>query len=392
MFLNETFFLTWNMKIGMLCFYHPHLGGSGIVSRRLAKALAEKGHEIRIIAYPDSLEYKNVITNPSMHPNIHLHAAKKLEIPVFKPVPYTITRAGRIVSLCKKYDLDIIHVNYAIPHAVSAFLAKQVINVPTFITLHGTDAHTYGLLKSIKPILRLCLEKSDHISAVSKYLAEFAQRELEINKSIDVIYNFIDTNIFKKKDSSVREEFNISKDAKVVTHASNFRPIKDTPTLVKSANLVLKKFPKTIFLMVGKGPELDPIKDLAKQFNIYDSFRFIGERKKMSKIYNSSDIFVLSSLNEGFGLVIAEAMACQVPVVATSVGGVPEVVEDGVDGYLVPPQDPNEMAEKIIKLLKDDDLREKFGRNARRNVQTKFDKDKIVNQYIKTYEDTIKSK
>ncbi len=370
------------MNIAIVGFYYPHLGGSARVARRLAKYLVKLGHTVRVIAYPESVEFKI-----DKEDNLHIHSARRVKIPVFRNVPYTITRASRIVNLCKKHDIDVIHVHYAIPHAISSFLAKQIVDVPLIVTLHGSDIHTHGLRPSIKPILTMCLEKADYLTSVSKYLKGIAKKDYRIKNKIDVVYNFINVKLFRKKNCNrLKARLKIPKDKKIILHASNFRPVKNTEMIVDAAPGIIKESPNALFLMVGEGPELGNIKKMVRKNKLQRYFRFIGRKGYMSKLFNIADVTVLTSIKESFGLVLAESMACETPVVATNVGGIPEVVKNGKTGLLVHLNRPKSLARAVVKLLKNDKLREKMGKEGRKYVIRNFGTMKIVKEYLKIYQ------
>jgi len=365
------------MKIGIACF--PTFGGSGIIATELAHLLAKK-HELHLVSYdlPVRLAEKK---------GIAFHKVDLLSYPLFERVPccYSLALVSKLAEIIKSYNLDIVHAHYAVPNAASAYLAKKICNdsVKTVTTLHGTDSYLVGLHPSYKEVTQFSMQQSDALTAVSKYLKERTLAEFDVSREIRVIPNFVDPQRFRKLEKN-REQ-------KTVCHSSNFRPIKRIPDIIKAFKIILKEIDCRLFL-IGNGPERSKAEKMAKNLGISESVEFLGNVKKVQEILGKSDLFLLPSENESFGLAALEAMSCEVPVVASNVGGLKELISHGADGYLIRVGDVEALAQYSLNILQDPKLQEKFGRNARQKVLEKYTPDKIVPNYEDLYEQTLKEK
>jgi len=373
------------MKIGVIHDYQPNLGGTTQIVIRMARALMKKGHKCTLIAHPRSW------VRDFDKQNIDLVYAKKAKMTFVEYVPYTLTRVGKIVSLFKKGKIEICHAHYALPYSVSAYLAKQANGVPYIVTLHGTDVHNLAGMPSLKPVLKLCLENADAVTCVCQYLKKSILKKIDLDKEIQVIPNFVKTSVFRKKKGCryLRKEFNIPQGYSVVTHISNFRRIKNTLIIPEIAKLVLEQNPNTIFLMVGGDQTENDLAELQKKvkyMGLKDNFRFAGRRKDVSKILNISNVSLMTSLNEGMPLVLLESLAVGVPVVTSRVGGIPELITHGANGYLIRKQNIEKYAHYIVKLLNSQELRQKLGDNGTELVRRAYSEDLVIDQYLSLYE------
>ncbi|REB09914.1 N-acetyl-alpha-D-glucosaminyl L-malate synthase BshA [Sporosarcina sp. BI001-red] len=372
------------LKIGVICY--PSLGGSGVVATELAIKMAEKGHEIHFITSSLPFRYNEP------HENIHFHEVRIDGYAVFKYPPYDIALANRIGQVVEEQHLDLLHVHYAVPHAVSAVLAKDMIqsDIGIITTLHGTDVTILGHDPALRNTVKYGIDKSDITTAVSNSLRKETIELIEPVKDIMTIYNFIDEETYHPVESeSLREDFDIKKDEKVVIHISNFRSVKRIPDLIRAFAKITEKVPAKL-LLVGEGPEMPRIRRLVDMLGVTDEVLFTGRRDDLPDLLSISDVMVLPSEKEAFGLVILEGFACGVPAVGTTAGGIPEVIEDGVNGHIVPIGDPDAIAEKTLRILCDSDVHQMMKENALETVKGKFASDHIVAQYEKLYYDLKK--
>ena len=370
------------MKIGITCY--PTYGGSGVVATELGKELALRGHDVHFISY--ALPIRLTMTD-----HVYFHEVEVLTYPLFEYPPYDLVLATKMAEVVSRFDLDILHVHYAIPHSISAYLAKMMLTdrvVPFVTTLHGTDVMLVGNDRSYLPITRFGIEKSDAVTAVSDYLKQRTIQEFQIERKIDVVPNFVDCNVYGRAvDRSLRKKFAADDDG-ILIHISNFRPIKRVEDVVGIFALVRKQR-KARLLMVGDGPERPKAEWLAHTHGVADDVSFVGKQNDMSQLLAISDILLLPSELESFGLVALEAMACEVPVIATRVGGIPEVVRHGADGFLYDVGDIHSMANGCLSILKDPQLRENLGKAARDHATREFCASKIVVRYEDLYRRTI---
>jgi L-malate glycosyltransferase len=367
------------LKIGITCY--PTVGGSGVVATELGKMLAEKGHEIHFIS--SSLPFRL----KKMYHNIYYHQVEVNQYNVFQYPPYDIALASKMAEVANRENLDLLHVHYAIPHAVCAILAKQMINrdIKIVTTLHGTDITILGNDHSLSEAIKFGIEKSDYVTAVSNSLIKETNALLSPQKRIETVYNFIDERVYHRIDArNLKEKLQIHKDEKVIIHVSNFRPVKKVPDVVKAFSKVIKHIPAKL-LLVGDGPEMSVVCNLVTELGLRDKVLFLGKQDNVEELYSLSDLMLLLSEKESFGLVALEAMACGVPCIGTNIGGIPEVIEDGENGFTCFVGDIETIADKAITLLKDSDVHERFSSNAVKTVQEKFRADQIVSQYESIY-------
>ncbi|MDQ0213673.1 N-acetyl-alpha-D-glucosaminyl L-malate synthase BshA [Oikeobacillus pervagus] len=367
------------LKIGITCY--PTVGGSGVIATELGKLLAEKGHDIHFIT--SSMPFR---LNRMYH-NIFFHQVEANQYSVFQYPPYDIALASKMAEITKREKLDVLHVHYAIPHAVCAILAKQMSgeNVKIVTTLHGTDITVLGYDPSLKGAIRFGIEKSDAVTAVSKSLVDQTYELIQPNKSIHTVYNFIDERVYKSVESShLKEEYGIQDHEKVIIHVSNFRNVKRVPDVVKAFHEISRHIPAKL-LLVGDGPEMTIVCKLVSELNIEKQVIFLGKQDNLEELYSISDLMLLLSEKESFGLVALEAMACGVPCIATKVGGIPEVVEEGVNGYLCPLGDIETVATRAIELLTDPKRHQQFSLQSIQTVRKKFHSEQIVSKYERLY-------
>ena len=374
-----------SLKIGLVCY--PTFGGSGIVATELGKALAEKGHEIHFITYskPVRMDW--------FTKNMYYHEVSVSDYPLFEYAPYELLLSSKLVDVAINQKLDILHVHYAIPHASAAFSAQQIlktrnIDLPFITTLHGTDITLLGKDKSFQPVIEFAINQSDAVTAVSESLKEDTYQFFDIKKNIEVIPNFIDPSLYRfAEDIELRAQF-AEKDEVIITHISNFRKVKRVDDVIRIFEGVQQHLSAKL-LMVGDGPELHQVKNLARKLGISDKVFFLGKSKRIEQITSISDVFLLPSETESFGLVALEAMASGVAVVSSNVGGLPEVNKDGVTGFLNDVGDIEGMIASVLTILKDKDTLARFKTNALEHSQN-FELDKIVPVYENLYLSLVK--
>ena len=374
-----------SLKIGLVCY--PTFGGSGIVATELGKALAEKGHEIHFITYskPVRMDW--------FTKNMYYHEVSVSDYPLFEYAPYELLLSSKLVDVAINQKLDILHVHYAIPHASAAFSAQQIlktrnIDLPFITTLHGTDITLLGKDKSFQPVIEFAINQSDAVTAVSESLKEDTYQFFDINKDIKVIPNFIDPSLYRfAEDIELRAQF-AEKDEVIITHISNFRKVKRVDDVIRIFEGVQQQLSAKL-LMVGDGPELHQVKNLARELGISDKVFFLGKSKRIEQITSISDVFLLPSETESFGLVALEAMASGVAVVSSNVGGLPEVNKDGLTGFLNEVGDIEGMIASVLTILKDKDTLARFKTNALEHSQ-KFELNKIVPVYENLYLSLVK--
>jgi N-acetyl-alpha-D-glucosaminyl L-malate synthase BshA len=366
------------MKIGITCY--PTYGGSGVVATELGKELASRGHDVHFISY--ALPIRLTMTD-----HIYFHEVEVLSYPLFEYPPYDLVLATKMAEVITRFDLDVLHVHYAIPHSISAYLAKKMLTdrvVPFVTTLHGTDITLVGNDRSYLPITRFGIEQSDAVTAVSEYLKQRTVQEFQIERPIQVIPNFVDCDVYgRATDLTFRRKFATDQQGLLI-HISNFRPVKRVQDVVEIFAQVRKQHPARL-LMVGDGPERPKAEWLSRTHGVAEDVIFVGKQNDMSEFLAVSDVLLLPSELESFGLVALEAMACQVPVIATRVGGIPEVVRDGIDGFLYAVGDVGSMAEGCRSILGSPGIREQMGKAARDRASHEFCSQSIVMQYEDLY-------
>ncbi|KIL48040.1 N-acetyl-alpha-D-glucosaminyl L-malate synthase BshA [Jeotgalibacillus campisalis] len=374
------------LKIGITCY--PTVGGSGIIATELGKLLAEKGHEIHFIT--SSIPFRL----NKMYSNIFFHQVEVNHYSVFQYPPYDIALANKMSEIIKRENLDILHVHYAIPHAVCAILGKQMAksSVGIVTTLHGTDITVLGFDPSLQDAIRFGIEESDRVTTVSHALAKQTHELISPDKSLDVIHNFIDERVYRKVPAeTLKDEYHISADEKVIIHVSNFRAVKRVEDVIQSFAEIRKKTPAKL-LLVGDGPEMSVICKKVDQLDIKEHVLFLGKKENVEELYSISDLMLLLSEKESFGLVALEAMACGVPCIGTNVGGIPEVIQNGENGFICEVGDIEEIVAKADELLSNPVTYEKFSIACINTVRERFHSSKIVKEYEDIYENVLQEK
>jgi L-malate glycosyltransferase len=369
------------MRIGIVCY--PTFGGSGVLATELGKALADEGHEVHFITYQQPVRL-NVF-----NANIFYHEVSVPTYPLFDYPPYEVALASTMVDVIMNHDLDLLHVHYAIPHASAAYMAKQIVkqkngrNIPVITTLHGTDITLVGKDKTYEPVVTFSINESDAITAVSQNLKDETYRSFAITKEIDVIYNFVDVNRFNKKPIDAFRKVIAPNGEKIIIHASNFRKVKRIDDVVKIFSAIRKEMPAKL-LMVGDGPERHAAEDLARELGIEDDIRFLGKQEQMEDILAVSDVFLLPSEYESFGLAALEAMAARTVVISTNAGGLAEINIQGVTGFMSNVGDVAAMSTNAINLLTNETALLKM-KEAAYEQACLFDISKIIPVYEKLY-------
>jgi len=368
------------MKIGITCY--PTYGGSGVIATELGKALALKGHEVHFISYALPFRLANFVEN------VVFHEVEMSSYPLFEFPLYSLALASKMVEVAEYEKLDLFHVHYAIPHATSAFLAKEMmkgkIDIKIITTLHGTDITLVGLEPSFLPLVKFSIEKSDGVTAVSRFLKEKTLTNYDIDKDIKVIPNFVDTELFKPNSDCTFRKNVASKGEKILVHTSNFRPVKRVSDAIKIFDIVQKEIPAKLIL-IGDGPDRSECERLVRQLNLMEKVKFLGKQDGLVEILTASDIFLIPSQSESFGLAALEAMACGLPVISSSVGGLPELVAHNECGFIAEIGDIERMAKYAIDLLTNEKKYSIFSQNARSRSVNKFDINKVVPLYEEDY-------
>lgn len=373
------------MKIGITCY--PTYGGSGVVATELGLELAQRGHEIHFISYAQPIRLRGA------EPNIHYHEVEVSRYPLFDYPPYDLALATRMAEVAQLYDLDLLHVHYAIPHSVSAMLARQMLadgarkkRLPFVTTLHGTDITLVGLDRSYLPITRYSIEQSDGVTAISNYLRDRTLRVFDVKTKIEVIYNSVNCDVYAPN-AKIAEEMRAEyapNGQRVLVHLSNFRPVKRLTDVIEIFDRVHKQIPSRL-LLIGDGPDRSVAEWLAVQKGIHDDVLFLGKQDQINDKLTIADIMLLPSELESFGLAALEAMACEVVPIATRAGGLPEVVDHGKTGYLADVGDVETMSRYAIELLQDDKLLADMRKQARAAAMERFCSTKVVKQYEDFY-------
>jgi len=370
------------MKIGITCY--PTYGGSGVVATELGIELAARGHEIHFISYAPPIRL-------TTSERIHFHEVEVSSYPLFDHPPYALALAVAMLDVAESANLDLLHVHYAIPHSVSALLARAMAaprKLPFITTLHGTDITLVGSNRSYLPITKFSIEQSDGVTAISKYLRQVTLDEFDVKNPIEVIPNFVNCDLYCRNPNQAERERWAPKGEPILMHLSNFRPVKRITDVVEIFALVREKMPAKLVL-VGDGPDRGAAEWLVRQKCLGRDVHFLGKQDKVFELLGLADLFLLPSDLESFGLAALEAMACEVPVVASFTGGLPEVLEHGVDGYLVPPRDVQAATKFALQILSLPDRGRAMGQTARINAKKKFCANDVIPIYEAYYQKVL---
>ncbi|ALJ04284.1 N-acetyl-alpha-D-glucosaminyl L-malate synthase BshA [Pseudalgibacter alginicilyticus] len=372
------------MKIGIMCY--PTFGGSGVVATELGLELSKRGHEIHFITYKQPVRLE-LLSN-----NVHYHEVTVPEYPLFHYQPYELALSSKLVDMVKLYKIEILHVHYAIPHAYAGYMAKKMLEdqgiyLPIVTTLHGTDITLVGSHPYYKPAVTFSINKSDAVTAVSQSLKEDTLRLFDIKNNISIVPNFIDLDKYNHDFTNCQRDIMANEDEKIITHISNLRPVKRVQDVISIFYNVQKVMPAKLML-VGVGPEREKVEIQCQELGILDKVIFFGKSNEIDKILCFSDLFLLPSETESFGLAALEAMASGVPVISSNTGGIPEVNVQGVSGFLSNVGDLEDMTKNAIHILSDENRLATFKMNARKEA-LKYDLHKIVPQYEAIYKDTL---
>ncbi|RXJ03975.1 N-acetyl-alpha-D-glucosaminyl L-malate synthase BshA [Anaerobacillus alkaliphilus] len=367
------------LKIGITCY--PTVGGSGIIATELGKLLAERGHEIHFITSGVPFRLDKVYSN------IFYHQVEVNNYSVFQYPPYDLSLANKMAEVAKRVNLDILHVHYAIPHAICAYLAKEMVggDLKIVTTLHGTDITVLGYDQSLSEMIRFGIEKSDAVTAVSVDLIKQTEQLLHTTKHIEPVYNFVDNRVYFKKDCGcLKQEYNIADHEKVIIHVSNFRSVKRVPDVVRSFAKILDHMDAKL-LLLGDGPEYSKVCQLVKELGIRDKVLLLGNQKHVADFLSISDLMMLLSEKESFGLVLLEAMACQVPVIGTNAGGIPEVITNAETGYICDIGDVDMIAARAIEILSNSELHAEMAQKSLQRATESFGQDTVISKYEDIY-------
>lgn len=374
------------MKIGITCY--PTYGGSGVIATELGKELAIRGHEVHFISYALPFRLSHYIEK------IIFHEVEISNYPLFEFPLYSLSLASKMVEVAEFEKLDLLHVHYAIPHAISAYLAKEMMSknrdIKIFTTLHGTDITLVGLEPSFLPLVKFSIEKSDGVTAVSRFLKEKTIINYSCENDIRVIPNFVDTELFKPRQNGDFRKTLAPNGEKIFVHTSNFRTVKRVPDTIKIFEKVQKEIPSKLIL-IGDGPDRSECERLCRQLELCDKVKFLGKQDGLVEILASSDLFLIPSQSESFGLAALEAMACGLPVISSSVGGLPELIKHNETGFIAEIGDVDRMAKYALELLSNEKKYKLFSENSRQRAVNKFDKSKVVPLYEEYYEQILRS-
>ena len=372
------------MKIGIVCY--PTYGGSGVLATELGKGLARKGHKVHFITYRQPARLA------SFQENVFYHEVNAADYPLFEYPPYDTALASKLVDVIKYEELDILHVHYAIPHAAVAYMVKKILltenkYIPVVTTLHGTDITLVGTNKAFAPVVAFSINKSDGVTAVSQSLKKQTNDYFDIKNEIKVIYNFIDFERFRKSNKDHFKKAIAPNGEKILVHVSNFRKVKRVDDVIQIFKRVQAEIPSKL-LMIGDGPERQHMEELCRKLSLCDDIRFLGKQDAVEELLAVSDLFLMPSGSESFGLAALEAMACEVPVISSNVGGLPEVNMHGTTGFLSDVGDVEDMAKNVIKLLSDEEVLNRFRKNALKQAE-RFDIKHVLLEYENYYQEII---
>ena len=373
------------MRIGITCY--PTYGGSGIVATELGLELANRGHDVHFITYA------NPIRLDLNHPRIHYHEVEVTTYPLFQYPPYSLALASRMADVAEAYQLDLLHVHYAIPHSISAMLARQMTastrRLPFITTLHGTDISLVGLDPSYFAITKFSIEQSDGVTAISEDLRRQTLEVFGVSNEVRVIHNFVNCSVYAPDPERKGIEKFAPAGEKLLIHLSNFRPVKRVNDCIRILAEV-RRHSNARLLMVGDGPDRGPAQHLAAQLGVQQHVDFLGKQNQVARLIRLAHVLLMPSDMESFGLAALEAMSCGVPAIGTRVGGVPELITDGEDGFLEKVGDIAGQAARAVQLLTDDALHERMSAAARKTALTRFCTERIIPQYERHYEDVLK--
>ncbi len=376
-----------SMKIGIVCY--PTYGGSGVIATELGKGLARRGHKVHFITYRQPARLL------SFQENVYYHEVRSADYPLFEYPPYDTALTSKLVDVVKYENLDLLHVHYAIPHATVAYMAKKILltegrYVPTVTTLHGTDITLVGSNRTFAPVVAFSINKSDGVTAVSENLRRQTYEFFDINNDIEVIHNFIDFERFRKVNKDHFKKAIAPNGERILVHTSNFRKVKRVQDVIKIFSQVYKKIPSKL-LLIGDGPDRQNVEVLCREMGLCDEIRFLGKQDAIEELLAVSDLFIMPSESESFGLAALEAMACEVPVISSNIGGLPEVNIHGETGFLSEVGNIDEMAANAIQLLENEDILNKFRVNALEQAR-KFDIENVLPYYERYYEYILSTK
>ena len=371
------------MKIGMVCY--PTYGGSGVVATELGRELAMRGHEVHFISYARPVRLSHFVQN------VYFHEVEMNSYPLFKHQSYGMSLTSTILDVLEYEDLDLIHGHYAIPHAVSAYLAKQILrkrgsDVKIVTTLHGTDITLVGLEPSFLPLVKFSIEESDGVTAVSEFLKQKTLANYHIDKEIEVIYNFIDTERFRPLESNSFRQRIAPDGEKILMHTSNFRPVKRVPDTIQVLKHVKEQGVAAKLVLIGDGPDRSECERLSRELGLKQDVTFLGKQDCLTELLSAANIFLLPSQSESFGLAALEAMACGVPIVSSSTGGIPELNIHNTTGFIAELGDTEKIAKYVIELLTNEKKHAVFSENCRRRALEEFDTQLIIPKYLAYYE------
>jgi N-acetyl-alpha-D-glucosaminyl L-malate synthase BshA len=378
---------------------YPTVGGSGYLATRLGQDLARRGHIIHFITYqrPFSLMWEQTT-------GVYVDLVDSFDYPLFKATgpPYTMALTSKIIKVATDSKLDLVHAHYAIPHAMAAYMAREISGIPYVVTLHGSDVHSLGQDPAYRPVVKHTVEKADAVTAVSEFLKKKAHEELGIEREIQVIPNFIDTSRFRHLNGvrlfvesgcvglrKAEEAVELQPEEKILLHASNFREVKRVVDLVEIMRIVVDHFPKARLIIAGDGPTRIEVERKIEALDLCNNVHLLGVKSNMQEIMCSADLFLLNSTLEGMPLVLLEAMSCSLPVVTTPAGGIPELVRPGKDGVVTKGFGQEEYAQAIIEILENDEKRKKIGKAGRKRVEESFSAERIVKMYEKVFEEVV---
>jgi N-acetyl-alpha-D-glucosaminyl L-malate synthase BshA len=373
------------MKIGIICY--PTYGGSGVVATELGLALAERGHTVHFFSSARPFRLR------AFQPNVYFHEVPVVHYALFEHTPYTLTISSTLYETAQMHGIDVIHAHYAIPHAAAAYMAREMGGgkPPIVTTLHGTDITLVGSHPAYAPVVKFTIDQSERVTAVSQYLAEATRQLIGVTRDIRVIPNFVDTELYRRGQCTLDRKVFAPEKEPIIAHVSNMRPVKRLGDLM-TAFIKLRRRMKAKMLLVGDGPERARAEMQARDGGVLDDVLFLGNQVEIHEILSVADVYCLPSETESFGLSALEAMACEVPVVATRVGGLPEVVADGECGYLVECGNTEELAQRLWELCANAELRVRMGKAARERALALFPRDKVVSQYESVYRELTERK